>query len=391
MKVLIITRLFPNACEPLWAPFNRQQFAALSRLCEVEVLGTIPWFPGARAVKRWSAAGRLAGVPREESIAGVHVRHPRYLLLPKIGHAIAWQLYAASVAPLVLGYRRRVDVVLGSWAYPDGCAAVALARLLRVPAVVKLHGSDLNVVAALRGPRRSLLRILPRAHRVVAVSRPLADQAAALGVPRERISLVPNGVDETLFHPRDRHAARAALGPPDDRGRWIVCVGRLERSKGVLDLIDAFGRMSDPEAKLFLVGDGAARGECERAVARFGARATVVGPRPLEAVPTWMAAADVVALPSWNEGTPNALLEALACGRRVVATRVGGVPDVLTSDRLGELVEPQQPAALAEALSRALRTPYDAAIVASSVAGRGWNESASRLRDVLEEATRAAA
>src|SRR5262249_9776612 len=186
VRVLIITNLFPNACDPLWAPFNKQQFAALGRLCQVEVLATIPWFPGARAVARWSAAGRLTRVPRRDVIAGLPVRHPRTLLVPIIGHAISWQLYAASLLPLALGYRGRIDVVLGSWAYPDGCAAVALARLIGAAAVVKLHGSDLNVVAALPGPRFALRRLLPRANRVVAVSRALADGAAALGVSRER-------------------------------------------------------------------------------------------------------------------------------------------------------------------------------------------------------------
>src|SRR5690606_34394561 len=96
----------------------------------------------------------------------------------------------------------------------DGCAAVALARLLGVPAVVKLHGSDLNFIAKMPGPRQVLRALLPRAAAVIAVSRALADEAADLGVARERIHLVMNGVDGQLFHLRDRAAAREALGVP---------------------------------------------------------------------------------------------------------------------------------------------------------------------------------
>jgi len=95
----------------------------------------------------------------------------------------------------VLRYRGRVDVLFGSWAYPDGFAAVVLASLLRVPSVIKLHGSDIDVVARLPGPRRRLQWALPRAARVVAVSRPLAEAAIALGASPDRVDVVRNGVD----------------------------------------------------------------------------------------------------------------------------------------------------------------------------------------------------
>ena len=112
MRVLIMTKIFPNRVEPLSSPFNRRQFAALGKLCDVEVLATIPWFPGATAFRRWSSAGRLAKVPRKDTIEGLSVRHPRTLLLPKIGHSVAGHLYAASLALSALEHRGRVDVVL---------------------------------------------------------------------------------------------------------------------------------------------------------------------------------------------------------------------------------------------------------------------------------------
>src|SRR5262249_24474872 len=152
-------------------------------------------------------------------------------------------LYAACVLPDAERYRGRVDVVLGSWAYPDGVAAVWIAEHLRVPAVVKVHGSDLNVIANRPGPRLNLSLTLPRAERVVAVSRALADRAAGLGVSRQRLHVVGNGVDRNLFRPRDRIQARQTLQLRQG-GRLIVYVGRLDRAKGVRDLIDAFARVA---------------------------------------------------------------------------------------------------------------------------------------------------
>lgn len=389
MKVLAVTKIFPNAAEPLSAPFNRQQFAALSKLCELEVLATIPWFPGAGLLARWSSAGKVAKLPRRETIEGIAVRHPRTLFVPRVAHVTWGPLYAASLLPLVARYRGKVDVVLGSWAYPDGFAAVAFAEMLGVPAVVKLHGSDINVIAEMPGPKRLLQWMLPRARRIVAVSAELGRKVEALGVPRDQIALVGNGIDSDKFHPRDRAAARRRCGLAGDQPT-IVYVGNLKEEKGVLDLADAFLRLRQdhPElgARLVMVGGGAMRGALEQRLAGCGSAAVLAGPQPLEDVPHWMAAADVVALASWNEGTPNVLLEALACGRRVVATRVGGVPDVVTQALQGELVAARQVGELAAALGRALAAPYDAAEVAASRRGATWETSAAALHRVLTEA-----
>src|SRR5262252_6232451 len=161
MRVLVITKIFPNAVEPLSAPFNRQQLAALGRRCEVEVLATIPWFPGAGQLARWSPAGQLTRVPRRDDIDGLPVTHPRVLYLPRYGHALSGALYAASVLPELVRRRGSFDVILGTWAYPDGAAAVALGRALRVPTVVKLHGSDMDVLAERPSLRRQMAATLP--------------------------------------------------------------------------------------------------------------------------------------------------------------------------------------------------------------------------------------
>jgi peptidoglycan/xylan/chitin deacetylase (PgdA/CDA1 family)/glycosyltransferase involved in cell wall biosynthesis len=389
MRVLAVTQIFPNAAEPLWAPFNRQQFAALARRCDVEVLATIPWFPGAAIAARWSAAGRLTDVPRTEEIDGLPVTHPRVLYLPRFGHPLSAALYATSVLPDLLRRRGRFDVILGSWAYPDGAAVVALAHALGVPSVVKLHGSDMDVLATRPALRAQLRLALPRATRVVAVSRSLAAAARELGVAEDRIDVIRNGVDGSLFRVRDRAGARAELTRGGDTRPWILYVGRLEEEKGALDLAAAFARLaaSHPDAVLVLLGDGRARAAAEAELRPLGDRVLFLGSRPLAEVPVWMAGANLVTLPSHHEGTPNVLLEALACGRRVVATRVGGIPDVVHREELGLLVPVRDRDALAGALRAVLEAPYDQAAVAALGAGGGWEESAGKLYESLVRAT----
>ena len=388
MRVLVVTKLFPNAAEPLSAPFNRQQLGALGRRCEVEVLATIPWFPGSRVAARLAGQAPPPRFRRADHIEGLAVEHPRTLYFPRYGHALSAGLYALSVLPALLRHRRRFDVLLGSWAYPDGVATVALGRALGLPVVVKVHGSDLNLLARRPALRWQLARALPRAARVVAVSRALAEAVESLGVERSRIDVVRNGVDAQLFRVRERAGARAALGRGGDTRRWILYVGRLQVDKGVLDLAAAFAKVAaaDSQAALVMVGEGPERAALEAVLAPLGDRACLVGAVPLADVPRWMSAADLVTLPSHHEGTPNVLLEALACGRRVVATRVGGIPDIVHRPELGVLVPVGDVPALAAALGAELRIAYVATTVATLGARGGWDESAARLESSLARA-----
>lgn len=385
-RVLVVTELFPNSVSPSFSIFNRLQCAELARICELDVRATIPWFPGARLVRKWSPAGKFADVPAEEEIDGMRVHHPRFLFVPKVGRPLSPALYAASLWPTVRHLEGRVDVVLGCWAFPDGLAAIILARLLGAAVAVKVHGSDLNVLPEQPAIRALLRWGLPRADRLIAVSRPLAERAVELGVPRDRVSIVANGVDRALFHPRDRGEARARLGLPAG-GRLVLYVGRLERAKGVLDLKDAFTRLaaSHPEVRLAAVGDGAEMPRLRELAEQWPGRVFTPGALPPATVADWIAACDLLTLPSWNEGTPNVLLEALASGRRVVATRVGGIPDVVGDPRLGELVPRQDVSALVDALARVLSTPYEPRDLAWA-GPPSWPESAARLHEALEAA-----
>lgn len=386
LRILVITRLFPNVCEPLWAPYNRQQFGALGELCDVEVLATVPWFPLARAFSR-SMAGRLVAVPAEDRIEGLRVRHPRYARLPKVGHTLAGALYASSLLPLVYRERHRFDVLLSAWAFPDGVAAVTLGQLLGLPTVVKVHGTDINTLAELSGIRQNLAWALPRAERIVAVSRPLGEKVIALGVPPDRIEVVMDGVDERLFRPRNQAEVRRELHLPAD-GKIILFVGNLLREKGVLDLLQAFARVCERRAdvRLFLIGQGRDRPACENWARPLGDRVRLLGTRPHAEVASWMSACDLLSLPSWNEGTPSVLLEALACGRPVVMSRVGGIPDIVTDPRLGELVPAREPVALADALERMVGAPHDPETIAGLGKRGDWRSSARQLLRVLEAA-----
>jgi glycosyltransferase involved in cell wall biosynthesis len=382
MRVLAITQIWPNSKEPLSCLFNLQQFKALGALCNLTVLAAIPYFPAASHTGQPPRPALLDALPARERIEGVDTVYLRQLYVPRFGVPIAVPLYLASMRPH-RDLLRSADVVLGTWAYPDGCASSIVSRALRKPCAVKVHGSDLNLVGKMPSARAVLRRVLPKADALVSVARALSDELAALGVPRDRIHLVPNGVDTKLFAPHDKGEARRALGVPDGRPLALF-VGRLEPQKGLGELLEAWDRVraARPDAMLALVGDGVWKDRVDAKRGSLDGSIFAPGARPLREVAQWLAACDVFTLPSWMEGTPNVVLEALASGRPAVATRVGGIPDILADPESGVLVAPRDAAALADGLLAAFGRSWEPLRVRACGPG-SWEESAARLYAIL--------
>ena len=243
---------------------------------------------------------------------------------------------------------RRWDCLVGSWGYPDAVAVAAIARLSGTPMIAKVHGSDVNVFTREPSRRAQICWALNRSRHVVAVSRALAERLAEIGVDPGKATVLYNGVDPVRFHPVPRDEARRALGF-DEADRVLLFIGNIQASKGCMELLDAFGRLRErmPDLSLVFIGAGPqARALSERAAA-LGAseRVRFAGRLAHEQIVQWFGAADVFCLPSHAEGVPNVVLEAMACGTPVVATRVGGIPEVLPA-YAGLMVPPQDAAAL---------------------------------------------
>ena len=389
MRVLIVTNLFPNGVEPLRGLFNKQQIAELAKAHEVTVIAPVPWFPrrlaSAARLGRWA---RAASVPERETIDGIVVHHPRHLVTPKIGRLCYgwWYFLGIRRTAEALHRAQPFDVILATWAYPDVFGAALLARRLGRPLVAKVHGSDIHVAARGALRRRLIAWGLRQARAVVAVSEPLKEAMVGLGVDPARIILIPNGVDRERFRSKGRREARAALGLPPG-GRRVIFVGNLEPVKGPDVLLAALRRLPD-DVRVSFVGDGTMRERLRAAADAAGldGRVQFAGRRPHAEIPLWLCAADVVCMPSRSEGCPNALLEALACGRPVVASRVGGIPALLRDPSLGVLVPAGDPAALAAALRSSLEDAWSPEQIRRAVADRGWTQSAERLAEVLAAA-----
>jgi glycosyltransferase involved in cell wall biosynthesis len=199
---------------------------------------------------------------------------------------------------------------------------------------------------------------LPRADRVVTVCEAFAKQLVKMGIPRARIHVQHNSIrPEPPVSAPEMYAFRRKLGVKDDE-RMILAVGRLSKEKAQIDLLHAFRKLSDTHAeinaRLVIVGDGPERENLEMTAASLGISDRVIFTGQARNVEAYYAAADVLANPSHSEGSPYVLLEAMAANLPIVATAVGGVPEMVENNQTALLVPASDPQAMADAIARIL-------------------------------------
>lgn len=379
MRILIVTSQFPIAGEPNRGRPVYQTVRELSRLAEVKVISPVATYP------RWAQPrSYLYRAAEDAQVApGCDVDYVRYPALPAVSRPLNGYLCARALAAPLRAFAP--DVVLAYWLYPDGHGAMRAARAAGIPFVAGARGSDLRVRDAVS--RRLTRPVVQAARRLLVVSEDLGRVAVdGYGADPQRIRAIPNGCDASLFHPGDRATARAALGVPED-AEIVLYVGRLVPEKGLRELLQATRRLAAerPRARVVLVGDGPMQAELAAAMAAEPALPLhLAGAQAPVDVARWMVAADLVTLPSYSEGHPNVLVEALACGRPVVATPVGGIPEVVDAAS-GLLVAARDADALADGLLAALARPWDEAALARRFS-RDWQQVARETRTACEEA-----
>jgi glycosyltransferase involved in cell wall biosynthesis len=378
LRVVVLTTFFPSPRDPFRTPFLRNLVDAMAGDCDQELVIPVPRRP---PIGPWRDA---RPVPASESHAGWTLAHPRYAAIPGL-HWLSGLTYFLGTWRTLRALRQRHGryVLHAHCAYPDAVGAALAARVLGLPLVVTAHGSDINVSGRQRLLRPQIRWALRTARRVIAVSAPLAEAVSELtNLPADRVRCIPcAGYSPTVFRPRaavERAALRRTLGL-DAPARVVLFVGHLVPVKALDVLLRAW------YVRLVLIGEGTQRDTLERQARELGVadRVAFLGPKPQPAVADWIAAADLLTLPSHAEGSPNVVVEALASGTPVVASRVGGIPDLVADGVNGLLVPAGDAAALADALAAALARPWDATRISASIAHLTWPALGRRNLDVL--------
>jgi len=380
MRITVVTSYFPTSARPYGGNSAFQTLRLLKPHASIEVVCPQERYPDIPGLKppRYERAD-LNWQPPEFSTTYVE-----YPVLPLVTRPVNGRVCAKILLPHVR--LTRPDLILNYWLYPDGYAAVRVGRELRVPVIVGAIGSDLrrrNDPFTVHMVRQTMLQ----ADAVITVSDELRERAIAQGIPADKVTAIRNGCDTAVFHPGDRGAAREQVGC-DKESELIVYAGNLLASKGLGELMEAFLDLAKerPRLRLAIVGQGPFGQTLARRAAAAGmeGRVTLPGRRDAAGIAQWMRAADVFCLPSYSEGCPNVVVEALACGRPLVATKVGGIPE-LVNEASGLLIPPRDARQLRGALDAALAKQWDSAAIASA-STRSWDSVAAETLAVCRKA-----
>jgi glycosyltransferase involved in cell wall biosynthesis len=382
--------MYPYPMEPTFGLFVHDQVKELARRCEVMVVSFTPLSPPiVRGLKsKW---GRYASKPHQDRLDGIDVQYPRYLNIPGArGFPLSVFLYSWAGNRFVAALKDKFgfDLVHAHAICPDGFAAAHISRQTGVPAVCTIHGSDVNIY-----PHRTRLTRLITQHAIgdvnaiITVSAALREKTLELATPRNEIQVISNGVDVKKFAPLAKEQQRAALGLPQD-AKILLYVSRLDQAKGLSYLLMAVQSVLRDEGNclLVLLGEGPYRARLDQECAELGLENNVrfAGWRPHDEVAQWMGACDLVVQPSLHEGSPLPVYEALACGRPMIASQVGGIPELIISEDYGLLVPPADVAALSKALLCGLHKEWNTEQIRAYGRQYSWEHVGSQLISLYE-------
>ena len=389
--LLTISNLYPRPDELRRGLFNAQLFAAMSKQMDIRNICLVPeWKIWRRKdISKWQNSCD----PKLETY------YIPYFYMPVVGRNYSW-MHCLDSLTQQKDLFEQCETVLATWLYPDGVAAVEMARMSKKSVWLKVHGSDrFHLQNSVR--RRLILRACEYAEGVICNAEFMKSELVKLGMPRGKVHVVQNGVDTSLFTLRDKKQAVMRLHEKgyaevlkkitDSRSEVILFVGHLVDIKGADLLLAAFAKLRQNEVDvsrhLIIIGDGGRKKSLQAQAVRLGVDDSVsfLGDCAHGEVASWMNVADCLCLPSRSEGMPNVVFEALVSGLPVVATDVGDCRSVLCDESLARVVGTDDHHALAKGLSELLNLQGDRVTLASRQQQRlSWDKCAEQHLELIK-------
>jgi glycosyltransferase involved in cell wall biosynthesis len=388
LPILSLCCLYPNLVQPGQGLFIHRRLQCLAELADLKVFAPFAVVQyGNRKGQRVRLGNRACPIWRQDG--KIVVWHPRWFYPPFSGSLTPLWLALQLVFRLArLRKEFPFELIDTHFGYPEGIAGAILSSWLGVPFTMTLRGNEPKHSRSWLG-RQAMRWALHRAGRVFAVSERLRQFALETGAGAGKVTTIPNGVDAAIFHPRDRAECRMRHSLPLDRP-IILSAGALVERKGHHRIMEALRSLAADGCKAHLViaGGPGPEGEYEKklrglvAASGLESRVILAGAVSAETLAELMSAADIFCLASTNEGWPNVVHEALACGTPVVATDVGAIPEMLADPGNGVIIPVNDSVRLQRALATALETHWDRTAISRWGHARSWTQVAG---EVLQE------
>jgi glycosyltransferase involved in cell wall biosynthesis len=382
-RVLILSNVFGRPWERTRGMFNQIIFEGIASSNTVTVLVPVSII---EVLKHWRKSFDLfVHGDKQWPNANFFV----YLHIPKLSqpfNAALMFLCALLQCPKIL-LVEKWDCYFASWLFPDAVAMSWLAKLRSIKFIAHAIGSDVNLLDDQPLQRQQILSSLKSCRALITVSQDLQEKVREMGFTG-RLVTIYNGVDSLKFRPASRAIAKESLQLVVD-SKMILFVGRIVLAKGVFELVNAFLQISQRSAneiQLVFVGGGSEVSALQALCVSHGITSKVhfAGLLPPEQLGAWYNAADIFCLPSYMEGVPNVVMEAMACGTPTVASDVGGIAEVLHVDS-GVLVKPKNTVALEMALEAALCRDWDRDQIRQQALRYKWEDCFKQIQGLIED------
>jgi len=361
MRSLEVSQDFPDEFYPNRGMFVKQAMDAVHKAgVGIEVVSPRAYVLPIKGFPNYLFS-KVPKVEKEKEL-GYPIHHPRYVYpAPKrFLYRFAGPNYSRSVGNYILKKMEKTDILHAHFAYPDGYGILRVKKEWKVPMVAHLRGGfQWSTGKAYPQVKDKHMEVLNTADRLLAVSHDTRNEYIDLGIPEEKIQVVPNGVDMEKFRIIDRDEARRQLDLPEDR-QIVLFAGYLRPRKGLQFLIEAIPKLVRDHDPLFVIlGEGEMRAELERKIVDYHLENNVLlkGLVPHDQMPLYENAMDIMVLPTQKEGRPNVVIEAMAVEKPVVASAVSGIPELMVDGKTGHLIPPRDVKEIEDALGNILANP----------------------------------
>ncbi len=377
IRVLTLSTLFPDASRPTFGPFVERQTLGLAAHPQVELKivsprGLPPW-----PLSKLARYASLTKVPMKEEWKGVEIYRPVFTHMPGTGGRFDAKLMALALEPLLHAIRKdfAFDIIDAEFFFPDGPAAIELGKAFDVPVSIKARGADIQYWGVQGATAAQVRDAGIAADGLLAVADALRLDMINIGIPGDKIKVHYTGVDLSLFQAGERASAKAELGIDQP---LVVSVGALIPRKRQSLTLRAVATLPDVHLAFIGKGEDLATLQLEAKALGIADRVRFLGALLHADIARWLAAADVMCLPSSSEGLANAWVEALACGTPVVTTDVGGARELIDRPEAGRIVEPEVNA-IAAAIADLLAQSYDPHAVRETAERFTWEANCDAL------------
>ena len=379
---------------PHFKVFIRDQ-AVLIGPCfkNMTVLMPIPYFSSLALklpyFKKYFGFLKMAAESQNELTKDYKLVSPKFFTLP-IGALRKRNCYLARISCIRALSKSAINFSLIHAHFLDnGFIGAALKNLSSKPLIVTAHGYDVYDLPFRDSWYETLARyVLDKADQVITVSRFNQEKLSSIGVSSNKLHVIPNGYDEKLFKPMPLCEARKNLGLPPGK-KILLSVGSLEDAKGHAYLVDAMRIVlkNRNDVILIIVGSGFLKERLHKKAKELGldGKMLFVGEKRHNEIPIWMNASDLFVLPSLSEGFPTVIPEVMACGKPIIGTQVGGVPEAISHRDLGILVNPGDAEVLASSILEALDRKWRPEIILHYAKRYSWNSLVKQILQVYQE------